>query len=95
MARKPARAMSKWHSVEQVVIRSIGDYTLVQSQSITKIPLALDPEHLLGPHFWVAKILKCGCACVLEVQGHRFCQTLLEQIGQAIGHLGAGNHGQD
>lgn len=81
MAGEPASAMCKRHSVEQVVVRSIGDHALVQSQSIAQITLALDPEHLLGPHFWVAKFLECGCAWVLEVQGHGLCQTLLEQIG--------------
>lgn len=95
MASKPASAMCEWHSVEQVVIRPIGDHALVQSQSIAQIALALDPEHLLSPHFWVAKIPECGRTCVLEVQGHRLFQTQLEQVAQAIGNFGAGNHGQD
>ena len=95
VASKPASAMCEGHSVEQVMIRPVGDHALVQSQSITQTALTLDPEHLLSPHFWVAKIFECGRACVLEVQGHRLFQTQLEQVGQAIGHFGAGNHGQD
>lgn len=59
--------MSQWHCVQQVVIRSVSDYTLMQGQCISKSALALDPEHLFCPDLWVLDLSQCVALGVFEI----------------------------
>jgi len=64
--------MGQGNCSQQVVVRSIRDHTLMQSQSISQMTLGSDPEHLFGSLGWLRDILKTVAHCILELQ----CQRL-------------------
>jgi len=63
--------MRQWHRVQQIVVRSIRDYTLVQRKCVSKLTFALDPEALLRSYRWVHHVLKSVALSVLKIQRYR------------------------
>lgn len=70
-AREPGAAVGQRHSVQEVVVRSIGDHTLMQSQGIAQLALTADPERLICPDLGVHQLLECMTLRILELQRHR------------------------
>lgn len=80
--------MSQWHCVQQVVIRSIGDDTLMQRKSVSKLTFAFDPEALFCPHRRIHQLVKCVALRVLKVQRDRLASTKRKNTLRTIDSYG-------
>lgn len=72
---EPGTSVGQWHRVQQVVIRSIGDDTLMQRESVSKLTLAFDPKALSCPYRWVYQLFEAVALRVLKVQRYRLAST--------------------